>query len=75
MRIEGIHKVEDARKVAAQMKNSASTAKDVSKRKVYERRADDYERIISAVRNIDIYPPERKPPEQKKTPSKKKHRR
>ncbi len=75
MRIEGIHKVEDARKFAAKMKNSASTAKDVSKRRVYECRADDYERIIFAVRNIDIYPPERKPPEQNKTPPKKKHRR
>ena len=75
MRIDGIRKIEDARKFAAQMKNSASTAQDKSKRRLYERRADDYERIISAVRNIDIYPPEKKPPEQKKTPPKKKHRR
>ncbi len=75
MRIDGIRKIEDARKFAAQMKNSASTSKDDSKRKLYEHRADDYERIISAERNIDIYPPERKPPEQKKTLPKKRHRR
>ncbi|MCR5143608.1 MAG: relaxase/mobilization nuclease domain-containing protein [Ruminococcus sp.] len=75
MRIDGIQNIEDTRKLATRMKNSASTAQDKSKRRLYERRADDYERIISAVRNIDIYPPERKPPEQKKNPPKKKHRR
>ena len=75
MRIDGVRKIEDARKFAARMKKSAGTAQDISMRKVYERRANDYERIISAVRNIDIYPLERKPPEQKKTPPKKKHRR
>ena len=75
MRIDGIQKIEYAHRLAARMKNSASIAQDESKRRLYERRADDYERIISAVRNIDIYPPERKPPEQKKTPPKKKHRR
>ena len=75
MRIDGIQKIEDAHKFTAQMKNSASTAQDKSKRRLYEHCADDYERIISAVRNIDIYPPERKPSEQKKTPPKKKHRR
>ncbi|MBO5559105.1 relaxase/mobilization nuclease domain-containing protein [Ruminococcus sp.] len=75
MRIDGIQKIEYAHRLAARMKNSASIAQDKSKRRLYERRADDYERIISAVRNIDIYPPERKPPEQKKTPPKKKHRR
>ena len=75
MRIDGVQKIEDALKFASQMKNSASIVQDKSKRRLYERRADDYERIISALRNIDIYPPERKPPEQKKTPPKKKHRR
>ena len=75
MRIDGIQKIDDARKFAARMKNSASTAQDKSKRRLYERRADDYERIISAVRNIDIYPPKRKSPEQNKTPPKKRHRR
>lgn len=75
MRIEDIQKVEDARKFAARMKNSAGTAQDISKRKMYERRTDDYERVISAVRSIDIYPPEKKPSEQKKAPPKKKHRR
>ena len=75
IRIDSIHKVEDARRFAAQMKNSTSTAQDISKCRFYERRADDYERIIFAVRNIDNYPPERKPPEQKKTLPKKRHRR
>ena len=75
MRIDGVRKIEDARKFAARMKNSACTVEDISKRKVYERRANDHERIISAVRNIDIYPLKRKPPEQKKAPPKKKHRR
>lgn len=75
MRIDGIQRIEDARKLATRMKNSADTAQKIAKRRLYERRADDYERIILAVRNIDIYPPERKPPEQKKIQSKKKHRR
>ena len=41
----------------------------------YSDRAADYDSILQAVRDIDIYPPERKPEEKKQTTPKKKLRR
>lgn len=75
IRIDNITDIDTVHKLSGRMKTSAASVKDFSKRASFLRRSRDYDDLIEAVRNIDIYPPERKPPEQKKTPPKKKHRR
>ena len=57
------------------MKISAANANDFTKQASFLRRSRDYDDLIETVRNIDIYPPEKKLSEEKKNPPKKKHRR
>ena len=68
MRIERISDVDTVHKLSGRMKASAESVKDISRRASFLRRSRDYDDLIEAVRNIDIYPPE-----QKKNPPKKKH--
>ena len=75
IRIDNITDIDTVHKLSGRMKASAESVKDISRRASFLRRSRDYDDLIEAVRNIDIYPPERKPPEQKKSPPKKKHRR
>lgn len=75
IRIDKIDSTETARRLFARMKSSAASVKDISKRASFLRRCRDYDDMIEVIRSIDIYPPERKPTEQKKTPPKKNHRR
>ena len=55
------------------MKISAANANDFTKRASFLRRSRDYDDLIEAVRNIDIYPQERSA--ENKNPPKEKHRR
>ena len=73
MRIERISDVDTVHKLSGRMKASAGSVKDISRRASFLRRSQDYDDLIEAVRNIDIYPQERSA-ENKKT-SKRKHRR
>ena len=57
------------------MKISAANANDFTKQASFLRRSRDYDDLIETVRNIDIYPPEKKLSEEKKNPPKKKYRR
>ena len=75
IRIDKIDSTETARRLSARMKSSAASVKDISKRASFLRRCRDYDDMIEVICSIDIYPPERKPTEQKKTPPKKNHRR
>lgn len=70
MRIDKIDSIETAHTLSGRMKISAANANDFTKRASFLRRSRDYDNLIEAVRNIDIYPPE-----PKKNPLKKKHRR
>lgn len=73
IRIDKIDSIEMAHMLSGRMKISAANANDFTKRASFLRRSRDYDDLIEAVRNIDIYPPERKSLEQKKNPPKKKH--
>ena len=68
IRIDKIDSIETAHMLSGRMKASAESVKDISRRASFLRRSRDYDDLIEAVRNIDIYPPE-----QKKNPPKKKH--
>ena len=75
IRIDNITDIDTVHKLSGRMKASAESVKDISMRASFLRRSRDYDDLIEAVRNIDIYPPERKPLEQKKNSLKKKRRR
>ena len=75
MRIDRILDVGTAHRLSGRMKASAESVKDISMRASFLRRSRDYDDLIEAVRNIDIYPPEKKLSEEKKNPPKKTHRR
>ena len=68
IRIDKIDSLETAHMLSGRMKASAASVKDISMRASFLRRSQDYDDLIEAVRNIDIYPPE-----PKKNPPKKKH--
>ncbi|MBQ6558073.1 MAG: relaxase/mobilization nuclease domain-containing protein [Clostridia bacterium] len=70
IRIDNITDIDSVHKLSGRMKASAESVKDISMRASFLNRSRDYDDLIEAVRNIDIYPSE-----QKKTPPKKKHRR
>lgn len=73
IRIDNITDIDTVHKLSCRMKASAASVKDISMRASFLQRSRDYDDLIEAVRNIDIYPPERKSLEQKKNSPKKKH--
>ena len=75
IRIDKIDSIETAHTLSGRMKISAANANDFTKRASFLRRSRDYNDLIETVRNIDIYPPEKKLSEEKKNPPKKTHRR
>ena len=75
IRIDNITDIDTVHKLSGRMKASAESVKNISMRASFLRRSRDYDDLIEAVRNIDIYPPEKKLSEEKKNPPKKKHRR
>ena len=75
IRIDNITDIDSVHRLSGSMKASAESVKDISMRASFLRRSRDYDNLIEAVQNINIYPPERKSLEQKKNSLKKKHRR
>ncbi len=73
IRIDKIDSIETAHTLSGRMRISAANANDFTKRASFLRRSRDYDDLIEAVRNIDIYSPEKKLSEEKKNPPKKKH--
>ena len=73
IRIDKIDSLETAHTLSVRMKISAANANDFTKRASFLRRSRDYNDLIEAVRNIDIYPQEHS--EENKNPPKKKRRR
>ena len=73
IRIDNINDIDTVHKLSGRMKASAASVKDISMRASFLRRSRDYDNLIEAVRNIDIYPQERSA--ENKNPPKKKHRR
>ena len=75
IRIDNITDIDTVHKLSGRMKASAESVEDISRRASFLHRSRDYDDLIEAVRNIDIYPPERKSLEQKNNSLKKKHKR
>ena len=73
IRIDKISDLDTAHKLSGRMKASTANSKDISMQASFLRRRRDYDDLIKAVRNIDIYPQEQIA-ENKNTP-KRKHRR